>query len=118
MKSKCGLIMKQFLRCLKDHRFVIPYCSRCGSPVWPPIEKCYNCTFKVKLKRIKAPQGHLIEHTTAYTICGPVMFGVIDIDGIKLVGSLRPSIMPQVGMSVKIVNCGLSSDYTPFYEFE
>jgi hypothetical protein len=46
------------------------------------------------------------------------MFGVIDIEGIKLVGSLRPSTMPQVGMSVKIVNCGLSSDDTPFYEFE
>jgi hypothetical protein len=26
--------------------------------------------------------------------------------------------MPQVGMSVKMVNCGLSTDDTPFYEFE
>lgn len=118
MKLKCSLIMEHFLKCLKDHRFVIPYCSRCGSPAWPPVEKCYNCMSKVKLKRIKVPQGHLIEHTTAYTICGPVIFGVIEIHGIKLVGSLHPSTIPQVGMSVKMVNCGLSTDDTPFYEFE
>lgn len=59
-----------------------------------------------------------MEYTTAYTICGPVIFGVIEISGIKLVGSLHPSTTPQVGMSVKMVNCGLSTDGTPFYEFE
>ena len=118
MKLKSSLIMKHFLKCLKDHRFVIPYCVWCGSPAWPPVEKCYNCRSKVKLKRIKGPQGHLIEYATAYTKCGPVIFGVVDIDGIKLVGSLRPSITPQVGMNVKMVNCGLSTDDTPFYEFE
>ncbi len=112
------MITERFLKYLRDHRFVIPYCSSCGSPAWPPVERCSNCMSKVQLKRIKVPQGHLMEYTTAYTICGPVIFGVIEIRGIKLVGSLHPSTMPQAGMSVKMVNCGLSTDGTPFYEFE
>ena len=112
------MITERFLKCLRHHRFVIPYCIKCGSPAWPPVERCYNCMSKVKLKRIKVPLGRLTEYSTAYTICGPVIFGVIEIRGIKLVGSLHPSTTPRAGMSVKMVNCGLSTDGTPFYEFK
>jgi uncharacterized OB-fold protein len=109
--------MEQFLNNLKGSRFAIPYCIRCNSPSWPPIERCNICMSRVKLKRIKTPVGHLIEHTTAYNMSKPVIFGVIELDGIKLVGSLH-SVAPYVGMGLRMINCGVSADGTPFYEFE
>lgn len=72
---------------------------------------------RVKLRRIRSPVGSLIEYTTAHNLCSPMIFGLIEINGIKLVGSLK-SLLPQVGMRVKMINCGISVEGTPFYEFQ
>jgi uncharacterized OB-fold protein len=111
------LITEQFLCNLKRSRFAIPYCIGCSLPVWPPIDQCYFCMSRVKLRRIRSPVGSLIEYTTAHNLCSPIIFGVIRINGIKLVGSLK-SISPQIGMRVKMMNCGVSGEGTPFYEFQ
>ena len=47
------LISEQFLCNLRRSRFAIPYCIRCGLPVWPPIDQCYFCMSRVKLKKNK-----------------------------------------------------------------
>ena len=111
------LISEQFLRNLRRGRFAIPYCIRCGLPAWPPMDQCYFCMSRVKLRRIRSPIGSLIEYTTARNLCSPIIFGVIRTNGINLVGSLK-SISPQIGMRVKMINCGVSSEGTPFYEFQ
>jgi uncharacterized OB-fold protein len=111
------LISEQFLRNLRRSRFAIPFCIRCGLPAWPPIDQCYFCMSRVKLRRIRSPIGSLIEYTTARNLCSPIIFGVIRTNGINLVGSLK-SISPQIGMRVKMINCGVSSEGTPFYEFQ
>lgn len=111
------LISEQFLCNLRRSRFAIPYCIRCGLPVWPPIDQCYICMSRVKLRRLRSPVGSLIEYTTARNLCSPIIFGVVRINGIKLVGSIK-SISPQIGMRVKMINCGVSGEGSPFYEFQ
>jgi uncharacterized OB-fold protein len=111
------LISEQFLCNLRRSRFAIPYCIRCDLPVWPPIDQCYFCMSRVKLIRIRSPVGSLIEYTTARNLCSPIIFGVVRINGINLVGSLK-SISPHIGMRVMMINCGVSSEGTPFYEFQ
>ena len=72
----------------------------------------------VGLREIRFPVGRLLEYTTARNISPPVVFGIISIDGIKIIGSVDSSVLPRVGIDVKMTNCGISSDGTPFYEFE
>jgi hypothetical protein len=73
---------------------------------------------RVRLREIRAPVGRLLEYTTAHNISQPVIFGVISINGIKVIGSLISSVSPEMGIEVKMTNCGISRDGTPFYEFE
>jgi uncharacterized OB-fold protein len=84
------MIVEKFLNCLKDSKFVIPYCDRCNAPAWPPVDCCYTCMSKVKLKCTKSLKGHLIEYTTSYHLSKPLVFGIIEIDGIKLVSIPLP----------------------------
>jgi uncharacterized OB-fold protein len=62
--------------------------------------------------------GHLIEYTTAYNMPRPLKFGIVNIGGINIIGSLDSTNSPSVGMKVKMINCGISPDGTPFYEFD
>jgi hypothetical protein len=48
----------------------------------------------------------------------PLKFGIVDIGGINIIGSLDSTVSPIVGMKVKMINCGISPDGTPFYEFD
>jgi hypothetical protein len=48
----------------------------------------------------------------------PLKFGIVNIRGINILGSLDSTISPSVGMMVKMINCGVSPDGSPFYEFE
>lgn len=112
------MIVEKFLNYLKDSKFVVPYCDRCNAPAWPPVDCCFTCMSKVKLKSTKSLKGHLIEYTTSYHLSKPLVFGIIEIDGIKLVGSVHSSVAPHVGMILKMRNCGISDNGTPYYEFD
>jgi hypothetical protein len=48
----------------------------------------------------------------------PLKFGIVNIGGINIIGSLDSAISPSVGMKVKMINCGISPNGTPFYEFD
>ena len=73
---------------------------------------------RVRLREIRTPVGHLIEFTTAYNMSRPLKFGIVNIGGINIIGSLDSTISPSVGMKVKMINCGISPSGTPFYEFD
>jgi uncharacterized OB-fold protein len=109
--------MEKFINYLKDNKFVLPYCNTCGAPAWPPVDYCYICMSKVKLKKTKPPEGHLIEYTISYRLSKPQVFGIIEIDRIKLIGSVHSSVAPYVGMFLRMKNCGILNDGTPYYEF-
>jgi uncharacterized OB-fold protein len=112
------LIFEQFINGLRKRRFALPYCIKCDLPAWPPVDRCYHCMSRVGLREIRFPVGRLLEYTTARNISPPVVFGIVSIDGIKVIGSLDSSVSPRVGIDVKMTNCGISSDGTPFYEFD
>ena len=109
--------MEKFINYLKDNKFVVPYCPRCNAPAWPPVDCCYTCMSKVKLRRAKSLEGHLIEYTVSYRLSKPQIFGIIEVGGIKLIGSVQSSVAPFVGMFLTMKNCGISNDGTPYYEF-
>jgi uncharacterized OB-fold protein len=111
------MILEEFIKNLKRGKFMIPYCMSCGSATWPPSDHCYLCASKTKLRRIEHLTGKLVEFTTSYHMGNRTVFGIIDIEGIKLIGSIN-SILPYVGMNVNITACGILSDGTPFYEFK
>jgi hypothetical protein len=48
----------------------------------------------------------------------PLKFGIVNIGGINIIGSLVSTISPSVGIKVKMINCGISPDGSPFYEFD
>jgi uncharacterized OB-fold protein len=110
--------MEKFINYLKENKFVVPYCYRCNAPAWPPVDCCYRCMSKVKLKRTKILEGHLIEYTVSYRLSKPKVFGVIEIDGIKLIGSVNSSVAPYPGMFLRMKSCGVSNDGTPYYDFD
>jgi hypothetical protein len=72
---------------------------------------------KVKLRRAKSLEGHLIEYTVSYRFLKPQIFGIIEIGGIKLIGTVHSSVSPFVGMFLRMKKCGISNDGTPYYEF-
>jgi uncharacterized OB-fold protein len=109
--------MEKFINYLKDNKFAVPYCNRCNAPTWPPVDCCYICMSKVKLKRIKSLEGHLIEYTVSYRLSKPEIFGIIEINGINLIGSVHSTVSPHVGMFLRMKKCGVSDDGTPYYEF-
>jgi hypothetical protein len=73
---------------------------------------------RVGLREICVPVGRLLEYTTARNTSPPLVFGIVSIDGVKVIGSVDSSVSPRVGIELKMTNCGVSSDGTPFYEFE
>jgi hypothetical protein len=73
---------------------------------------------RVRLREFRTPAGRLIEYTTAYNMSRPVKFGIVNIGGINIIGSLDSTVSPRVGIKVKMINCGILPDGTPFYEFD
>ncbi|MDQ3837970.1 MAG: hypothetical protein M3297_01735 [Thermoproteota archaeon] len=72
---------------------------------------------RVRLRKIRAPVGRLFEYTTAYNMPRPMKFGIVDIEGIKVIGYLDSTVPLCIGTEVIMTRCGISLDGTPFYEF-
>lgn len=45
------------------------------------------------------------------------IFGVINIDGIRIIGGLKIE-NPYAGMKIKLSVCGLHKDGSPYYDFD
>ncbi|MEW6604626.1 MAG: hypothetical protein AB1351_08060 [Thermoproteota archaeon] len=68
------------------------------------------------LKKIKTA-GTLLEFSRSHIKGKEGIFGLVEISGIRLVGSFGDHEMKE-GMKVRMTRCGLKSDGIAFYFFE
>jgi uncharacterized OB-fold protein len=107
--------MKKFHDFLRKGEFRVAVCTRCSKKIWPPAEFCCFCFSKTSFKKIEGI-GTLIEFTTSHIHGKEELFGIVDIEGIKLIGSLSSNL--SIGMKVRMVECGIRENGSPFYHFE
>lgn len=108
--------MQEFFEHLKKGEFLVPICTLCNCKVWPPSGYCPQCRSKTSLKKIKTV-GTLLEFSHSHVDGKEGIFGLVEISGIRLVGSFGYYEMEE-GMKVRMTRCGLKSDGTAFYFFE
>jgi uncharacterized OB-fold protein len=108
--------MREFIESIKTGEFRIPVCNSCHARVWPPFQFCPVCYSPTSLEKVNAI-GTLVEFSVSHVKNRDGLFGVIDLDGIRIVGSLGETPV-QVGQKMKLASCGIRDDGTPFYNFE
>jgi uncharacterized OB-fold protein len=91
-------------------------CGSCKNKVWPPSHYCPQCHSKTALKIVET-SGILLEYTNSSIEGMEGTFGLVDMSGIKLLGSFDTSELRE-GQKVKMVRCGVRSDGTAYYLFE
>lgn len=109
-------VIQEFIDRLKTGDFFIPVCKSCGKRAWPPATFCPVCLSQTTLKRIDRI-GVVVEFASSHLKNIEGVFGVIDIDGIRLVGAIKAHKI-SLGMPVKLVTCGLNEEGSPYYDFE
>jgi uncharacterized OB-fold protein len=107
--------MQEFIEQLKKGEFKMPVCTSCGSIAWPPSHRCPNCLSRTSLKKMETT-GTLIEFTRSHIKDREGVFGLIEMSGIKLVGSFADPRLKE-GMKVKMTRCGVGPNGTVFYSF-
>ncbi|MGI0024274.1 MAG: zinc ribbon domain-containing protein [Nitrososphaera sp.] len=107
--------MKEFVEFLKRREFRIPVCVSCGSKAWPPSPTCPRCLSRTAMKEGKRT-GRLLELSCSHVKGREGLFGVIQIDDIRLVGSFDRHSLRE-GMNVMMIDCGIHEDGTVFYRF-
>jgi uncharacterized OB-fold protein len=107
--------LQEFLESLKKGEFKVPVCTLCKSKAWPPSRYCPHCLYGTSLQEIEST-GTLLEFTTSYIKGKEGIFGVVEMSGVKIVGSFD-SMQPKEGMKVKMSGCGVMPDGTAFYHF-
>ena len=107
--------MEGFIEHLKKGEFRMPMCQSCGSMAWPPSHRCPHCLHKTSLKKIETT-GTLIEFTSSHVKGMEGVFGLVEMSGIKLVGSFDDLRLKE-GMKVRMTGCGTKPDGTTFYSF-
>jgi uncharacterized protein len=96
-------------------KFIAPFCNSCNKKIWPPSYFCSSCLEKTELKKFQTT-GTLIEFTTSY-FKNRGTFGVIDLDGIRVIGSILGEMLYE-GMRVTMTDCGVTHDGSVYYQFE
>jgi uncharacterized OB-fold protein len=109
-------LLQHFIEELNRGRFQVPICGSCKTKVWPPSRYCPQCHSKAELEVIET-SGTLLEFTNSSLEGMEGIFGLVDMSGIKLIGSFDTSELRE-GQKVKMVRCGIGSDGTAFYFFE
>jgi uncharacterized OB-fold protein len=94
---------------------MIPVCMSCRSKAWPPSSRCPRCLSKTSLKKMPAT-GTLLEFSNSHVKGREGAFGVVEMSGIRLVGSFGDNQMTE-GMKVRMARCGLGPDGAAFYFF-
>ena len=108
--------LKDFIEKLNMGKFEVPRCTSCNTKVWPPCHYCPQCQSRTALEAIETV-GTLLEFTNSSIEGMQGTFGLIDMSGIKLLGSFNTSELRE-GQKVKMVRCGINSDGGTFYAFE
>ena len=84
--------------------------------VWPPSYFCSDCFTKTELKQFE-PVGTVLEFTYSHMKNRTGAFGVIDLAGIRILGSISGDSLHK-GIQVKMVSCGIAKDGSVYYDFE
>lgn len=108
--------LQEFLEWLKKGKFKIPICSFCKSKVWPPSRYCPHCLGKTSLQEVETT-GIVLEFTSSHIKDKEGLFGLIEMSGIKIVGSFENNLQLKEGMKVKMSGCGVMPNGTAFYHF-
>ena len=108
--------LRDFIEKLSVGKFQVPRCGSCNTMVWPPCHYCPLCHSKTALEDIETI-GTLLEFTNSSIEGIHSTFGLVDMSGIKLLGTFNTSELKE-GQKVRMVTCGLRSDGTTFYFFE
>ena len=93
----------------------MPTCISCGSKAWPPSHRCPRCLSKTSLKKIETT-GILLEFANSHVKGKEGIFGLVEMSGIKLVGSFDTSLLKE-GMKVRMKECRVGPDGAAFYHF-
>ena len=110
--------MKDFYYYLKRGELRIPRCTNCRHKVWPPAHFCNNCFHHhLELIKVKA-NGRILEFAKSQLneARDRKLFALIEIDGIKIVGSVAGSDIRNNGRVV-LEQCGCNDNNDVFYEF-
>ncbi len=107
--------MDEFAENLRKEKFLVPVCTVCKAKSWPPSPFCQKCLSRTVFRKVKT-EGILQEFATSFVRDHEGVFGIVDMDGIKIIGSFATDKL-QKGMQVKMTRCGIKSG-TPFYIFE
>lgn len=107
--------MQEFIKHLKKGAFRMPVCASCGGKAWPPSHRCPRCLSKTSLKKVETT-GTLIEFSSSHVKGKEGVFGLVEMSGIKLVGSFGDQQLKE-GMKVRMTGCGVRPDGTTFYSF-
>lgn len=89
-------------------------CKSCGKKAWPPSSTCPACYSKTALKRVST-RGVLVEFATSHVRGHEGVFGIVQMDGFRLIGSFESADLKE-GIPVCMVDCGMQ-DGTPYYLF-
>jgi uncharacterized OB-fold protein len=108
-------LASEFLANLKKGAFVVPVCTSCGKKAWPPSAHCPSCLSKTRFAKA-ALAGTLIEFAASHVKGQEGTFGIVQLDGFRLVGSIGGANLKE-GMDVKMSKCGIGPDGTPYYHF-
>jgi uncharacterized OB-fold protein len=107
--------LQEFIEYLKKGQFRIPVCRSCHSKVWPPSLHCPHCLSVTLLQKVETV-GTVLEFTNSYVRGREGAFGLVEMSGIKLVGSFDSDCLKE-GMKVRMDRCGVRPDGTVFYHF-
>jgi len=79
--------MQEFLDYIKKGDFRIYVCALCKKKIWPPFKYCPKCLSKAHLLKIDG-NGVLLEFTFSHLKNIGGVFGIVEIGGIRMVGSI------------------------------
>lgn len=104
----------EFARHLELGEFRVPVCTRCGKKAWPPSSTCPICYSTTALRKV-SDRGVLVEFASSHMRGWEGLFGIVEMDGFRLVGSFQTTELAE-GMKVRMVACG-KKDGAPYYLF-
>jgi uncharacterized OB-fold protein len=108
--------MNEFIRHLRSGDFRVSTCICCRRKTWPPSKRCQHCLSKTKLERMTLT-GKLLEFSTSRIKSCPTVFGIIQMNGIAVLGSISDK-NPYHGMPVRMTDCGVTCTGLTYYNFE
>ena len=101
---------------MKKGKFRLSVCRSCGAKAWPPSHNCPRCLSRTSLQQIET-SGILLEFASSQVKDRQGIFGIIEMSGIRIVGSFESSNQLREGMMVRMSECGVRPDGTAFYNF-